>query len=304
MLERLKAAFTENLPLKLLSLAVALVLFSLAHSGQDAQRTVSVGLVVLPPPDGLNRVLAASPPAEIHVTMRGSQSIINELRPEDLGDVQIDLRSGQDKRVVLEPSLLHVPPNVRVDRFDPSFVEFSWEDQVVRDLPVQVGVIGTPAPGWVARGVPVSEPRTVRAKGPKSEVLVLQHARADAFDVTGLGEGTHSKTLALDKPTGRVSFDVHAVSATMDIAREVEVRSFTKIQVAVVGVPKGKTQPAEVDVRLVCPPDIVRALRAEQLVPRVNLVQPAQAGSESLPVELSVDQCEVQTTPRTVVVHW
>lgn len=304
MIESIKAAFTANLPLKLLSLAVALVLFSLAHSGQDAQRTVSVGLVVLPPPDSLNRVLATSPPPEIHVTMRGSQSIINELRPEDLGDVQIDLRSGQDKRVVLEPSLLHVPPNVRVDRFDPSFVEFSWEEQVVRDLPVQVGVIGTPAPGWVARGVPVAEPRTVRAKGPKSEVLVLQHARADAFDVTGLGEGSHAKTLGLDKPTGRVTFDVHAVSATMDIAREVEVRSFTKVPVAVVGVPKGKTQPAEVDVRLVCPPDIVRALRAEQLVPRVNLVQPAQAGSESLAVELTVDQCEVQTTPRTVVVRW
>jgi YbbR domain-containing protein len=304
MLERLKAAFTENLSLKLLSLAVALILFSLVHGGQDAQRTVSVGLVVLPPPENMNRVLTTSPPPEIRITLRGSRSVIDELRPEDLGDVQVDLRSGQDKRVVLEPALLHVPAGVRVDRFDPSLVEFAWEEQVVRDIPVQVGVVGTPAPGWIVRGVPSAEPKTVRVKGPKSEVLVLQHARADAFDVTGLSEGQHTKTLALDKPAGRVSYDVHAVTATMEIAREVAERSFTKLPVAVLGVPKGKTQPAEVDARLVCPPDVVHSLRAEQLVPQVHLAQPAQTGSESLTVELSVDKCEVQITPRTVVVRW
>lgn len=304
MLERLKAAFTENLPLKLLSLAVALVLFSLVHGGQDAQRTVSVGLVVLPPPEGVNRVLTTTPPSEIRVTVRGSRSVIDELRPEDLGDVQIDLRSGQDKRVVLEQSLLHVPAGVRVERFDPSFIEFSWEEQVVRDVPVQVGVVGAPAPGWVVRGTPIPEPKTVRVKGPKSEVLVLQHARADAFDVTGLSEGTHTKVLALDRPAGRVTYDVSSVSARMELAREVAERSFTKLPVAVVGVPKGKTQPAEVDARLVCPPDVVHALRAEQLVPQVQLAQPAQTGSESLPVDLVVDKCEVQITPRTVVVRW
>lgn len=304
MLERLKAAFTENLPLKLLSLAVALVLFSLVHGGQDAQRTVPVGLVVLPPPDSMNRVLTTTPPSEIRVTVRGSRSVIDELRPEDLGDVQIDLRSGQDKRVVLEQSLLRVPAGVRVDRFDPSFIEFSWEEQVVRDIPVQVGVVGAPAPGWVVRGAPVPEPRTVRVKGPKSEVLVLQHARADAFDVTGLSEGTHTKVLALDKPGGRVTYDATSVSASMELAREVAERSFTKLPVAVVGVPKGKTQPAEVDARLVCPPDVVHALRAEQLVPQVRLTQPAQNGSESLPVDLAVDKCDVQITPRTVVVRW
>lgn len=305
MLERIKAAFTENLSLKLLSLAVSLILFSMAHGGQDAQRTLSVGLVVLPPPDSMNRVLTTSPPSEIRITLRGARSAIDDLRPEDLGDVQIDLRSGQDKRVVLEPSLLHVPAGIRLERFDPSTVEFLWEEQVVRDIPVQVGVVGTPAPGWVVRGVPVADPRTVRVKGPKSEVLVLQHARADAFDVTGLAEGTHTKTLALDKPAGRVTYDVHAVAASMEIAREVAERSFTKLPVAVVGVPKGRTQPAEVDARLVCPPDVVHALRAEQLVPQVTVPSPAaQSGSASLQVELGVEKCEVQLTPRSVVVRW
>jgi hypothetical protein len=164
--------------------------------------------------------------------------------------------------------------------------------------------VGTPAPGYVVRGVPAPEPPSVRAHGPQSEILVLQHARADAFDVSGLGEGKHTRVLAIDRPPGRGTFDTRNVSVTVEIAREVAERSFTKIPVAVLGVPKGKAQPAEIDVRLVCPPDVVHALRAEQLVPSASVKGGAVSGSESLPVELAVTQCEVHVTPDHVVVRW
>jgi hypothetical protein len=305
MLEQLKAAFTENIPLKLLSFAVALILYSMVHGG-DAQRTVSVGLVVRPPPDSANRVLVSNIPPEIRVTLHGPRSAIDDLRAEDLGgDVVVDLRSGQDKRVTFDGSMVRLPAGVKVDRFDPSVLEFAWEDQIVRDVPVQVGVVGTPAPGHVVKGTATAEPSTVRAKGPKSEVMALQHARGDAFDVTGLSVGVHQHTVALDRPPGRTTFELQAVTAAVEITREVVERSFTKLPVAVVGVPKGKTQPADIDVRLVCPPDVVHALRAEQLVPEVHVPQGApQSGSESYPLELSVENCEVHVTPKTVVVKW
>src|SRR5436305_7212936 len=99
MLEQLKAAFTENIPLKLLSVAVALILYSMVHGG-DAQRTGSVGHVVLrPPPASVTRELVSNIPPAIRVTLHGPRSAIDDLRAEDLGDVLVDLRSGQDKRV-------------------------------------------------------------------------------------------------------------------------------------------------------------------------------------------------------------
>lgn len=304
MLEQIKAALTENVPLKLLSFAVALVLYSLVHGG-DAQRTLSVGLIARTPPDTAKRVLTSPIPPEIRVTLRGPRSAIDDLRAEDLGDVLVDLRSGQDKRVVFDASMVHLPAGIRVDRFEPAYLEFAWEDQIVSDVPVQVGVVGTPAPGWVVKGAPVVEPRTVRVKGPKSEVLVLQHVRADSLDVTGLTEGAHERTLGLDRPPSRMTYEPQAVLARVDIAREVAERSFTKLPVAIVGVPKGKAQPAEIDVRLVCPPDVVHALRAEQLVPEVHVPAGAPAqGSEPYPVTLAVEGCEAHVTPRTVVVRW
>ena len=48
--DRIRAAFTENINLKLLSIGFTLVLYSLVHGAQDAQRVVSVDLVLLLPP--------------------------------------------------------------------------------------------------------------------------------------------------------------------------------------------------------------------------------------------------------------
>ena len=125
-------------------------------------------------------------------------------------------------------------------------------------------------------------------------------------DPTLLTEGTYSRHLAIDKPAGRLSPDpsTQSVLITTEITREVVERPFVKMAVAVVGATKAKTQPTEVDVRLLCPPEILRALRSEQVVPRVTVRSTAASGSESLPVEVSVDKCEAHITPSSVIVRW
>jgi hypothetical protein len=167
-----------------------------------------------------------------------------------------------------------------------------------------VSVAGTPAPGFVVKSVPVADPATVRARGPKSDVMVLQHARAEAFDVTGMTEGRYTRTLAIDRPRDDVTYSAASVQVSIEIAREVAERPFTKVPVAVVGQLKARTQPAEVDVRLTCPPEILRGLRPEQIVPRVTVASTAERGSVALPVQLTIDKCDVQITPSTVVVRW
>lgn len=302
----LRSALTENLYLKFLSFALALLLYSSFHGTQDAQRSISVNLLLVMPQDSGNRVLVSPVPETLRLTLRGPRSALDELRADDVGNIQVVLRSSSERRVRLEPAMVHVPPNVRVEQIDPPTIDLNWEDVVVRDLPVQVSVVGSPAQGFVVKNVPVAEPVRVRVRGPKSEIMVLQHVRADPFEVAGLVEGTYTRQLALDRPRGRVLMDTssQSVQVTTEIAREVVERSFVKLPVAVVGNPKAKVQPAEVDVRLVCPTDIVRALRPEQIVPHVTLRPTTPNGSESLPIEVSVDKCEPHITPRTVVVRW
>jgi YbbR domain-containing protein len=302
--DRIRVAVTENLNLKLLSFGFALVLYSMVHGGQDAQTTVSVDLDVLVPPESANRTLVNKSKESVKLTVRGSRAAIEELHARDVGAIQLDAHTGNEKRVSIDPASIRLPPGVRVEQIDPPAIDLTWEDRVERDVPIQVSVVGTPAPGYMVKGAPKSEPRDVRVKGPKSAVMTLQYARAEAFDVSGLGEGIVSKQLAIDKPQPELSYDTASVKVTLEITREIVERPFTKLAVAVVGPPKGKTQPAEVDVRLVCPPEVLRALRPEQVVPRVEVQSHEPTGSMTLPVEVSVDKCDAHVTPSTVVVRW
>jgi len=301
---RLRSLLTDNLNLKLVSLAFALVLYSVVHTSEEAEKTLLLSVVALTPPESANRVLVTQIPAQIRVSVLGPKYTLGDLHADDMGSVQLDLRGGKETRVTFEASMIPVPPGLKVKQIDPPAIDLVWEDRIVRDVPIEVGVVGTPAAGFMVKGAPAADPAAVRARGPKSEVMVLQHARSDAFDVTGLTEGKYARLLAIDRPPGRVTYDASSVSAAVEIGREVVERPFQKVPVALLGQPKAKAQPAEVDVRLVCPPEVVRALRPEQIVPRVQVASGSEHGSDALPVQLAVDQCEVHVTPPNVIVRW
>ena len=143
---RLRALTTENLNLKLLSLAFALVLYGWVHGSQEAQRSVLLGVVALTPPENSNHELVTAIPAQIRVTVRGAKSTLDDLHADDIGSVQIDLRSGNTTRVTFEPSMIPIPPGLKIEQIDPPAVDLTWEDRIQRDVPVEVGIVGTPAP--------------------------------------------------------------------------------------------------------------------------------------------------------------
>ncbi len=305
-IDQLRADLADNWGLKLVSFACALLLYSLVHSSQDAQdaqRSISASLVVTLPPRSENRVLVNQLPPQVRLLLRGPPAKLDQLHADDLG-VQAELISTSDRFLRLDPKVVHAPPGVRVEAIDPSSIELVWEDVIAREVPVQVGVVGSPAPGFMVKGVPVSDPGSVHARGPKSEVLGLQYARAAAFEVHGLTEGAYQRQLLVDTPPPRVTYDMNIVKVTTHVMREVVERPFIRLPVIVVGPVKARTFPSEVDVRLVCPPEVVRALRPEQVVPRVEEKLTAVSGSESLPVIVQVDKCDAHVTPSTVIVRW
>lgn len=308
---RLRAVVTENLNLKLLSLGFALLLYSLVHGSQEAQKSLLLSVVAMTPNDAANRELVTPIPPQIRVTVRGPRATLDDLHADDVGSVQLDLRSGNETRKTFDPATIPVPPGLVVEQIDPPSIDLTWEDRISRDVPVEVGIVGTPASGFVVKGVPVADPAMVRLRGARSEAIVVQHARADAFDVTGLTAGKYTRQLAIDRPVAssgsalsRLSYDASSVSATVEIGREVTERLFSRMPVALLGHANAKAQPAEVDVRLTCPTEVVRALRPEQIVPRVQAAGAADHGSEALPVELTIDACAVHMTPSTVIARW
>jgi len=305
MWERIKALITDNLNLKLLSFAFALVLYSLVHGGQDARGSISVDLEVNLPPESGDKVFIGTIPRDVRIFVRGSAQTIDNLRGGAVHMI-LDL-TGSPERVVFNERMVRLPEGVRVEieQFEPPSIDLKWEQRVTRDVPVQVGVVGSPADGYVVKGPLTVEPKTVKVRGPQSDVMVLQHIRADAFDVrTITSEGEYPRQLAIEKPNPRLKIEPQSVIVTAEVARELAEQRFQKLPVVVIGQAKGKANPAEVDVRLRCPPDIVRSLRAEQIVPQVEVTSKEPSGSVSLPVTVRMDNCDAYITPSEVAVRW
>jgi len=306
MWERITTLLAANMNLKLLSFAFALVLYSLVHGGQDARGSISVDLEVNLPPESGDKVFVGSIPRDVRIFVRGATQTIDSLRGGAVHMI-LDLQESPE-HVVFNQKMVRFPDGLRVEveQFEPVSIDLKWEQRVTRDVPVQVGIVGTPAQGFVVKGPLRIEPSAVKVRGPQSEVMVLQYVRTtEAFDVRNLAaEGVFPRPLAIEKPGPLFKFEPFSVVVTADVGRETAERMFQKLPVAVIGPPKGKTLPAEVDVRIVCPPDIARSLRPEQIVPRVEVASKDAAGSVSLPAYVRIDKCEASVQPRDVIVRW
>lgn len=309
----LRAALTDNLGLKALSLAFALGLFFYQKGQQDQQqRTVAVGVVMRLPPETSKRELMTPIPATVHVTLRGSTRAIDQLIQSGVAPVEIDLRDGQRESVTFEPSMFSLPPAVEITIIDPPSIALEWQDVVTRQIPLQAAITGKPAEGFVVKGEPEVDPREMTVRGPVGLVEVLQYVRLAPFDVSGLTEGTFRRPIAIDAPPNRVSYiGPRSATVTVTLARRVAEARFPKRTVEVVGVPNAVVTPRQVDVNVIGPPEVVRALRAEQVVPRVDLNKledfdpKAQThGSATLTVTVDVKDAEAEVQPPTVTVKW
>ncbi|AKT36296.1 CdaR family protein [Chondromyces crocatus] len=303
----LRSAFLENLGLKAMSLAFALGFYAFIHGAENAQRTFSVSVVSVMPKEELNRQLMTQLPTEVAVTLSGSRTQLDDLRADDLGTLQLDLRTGRVPYVELDQSMFHVPEGLTAEQIYPPRIELRWDDVITRVIPVQVSRTGELPTGFEVKEKIAVEPMSVKARGPQSIVEVMQYARTEAFDVTGLTTGTYDRTLALDRPPKLVVYDADSVKATLEVTREMVTRSFDR-KVEVVGLPRARTTPASVTVRITGTTEEVNALAPEAVVPLVELkgttVDTAQPGSAFLDVVVDVGSLRVEVSPPRVLVKW
>jgi YbbR domain-containing protein len=308
----IREAFTDNVGLKALSLAFAIGLFIYLHGEEDIQdRTVPVGVVMRLPPESSERELMTQIRPSIHVTLRGSARALDRLVQAGMPPVELDLRDGRTETIAFEASMFSLPPGVEVTIIDPPSIELEWQDIVTRSIAIQAAVTGKPAEGYVVKGEPEVEPKDAQVRGPVGVVEVLQFARLAPFDVSGLTEGVYRRPIAIDAPPNRLSYlGAKSATVTVTIARRVTEAKFNRLEVEVVGMPRATTNPRHVNVTVVGPPEVVRALRAEQVVPRADLSQMGidlearKHGSVTTAVTVDVANAEVETQPPTVTVRW
>jgi hypothetical protein len=307
--DTLRGLVFDNFLLKLVSIIFALVLYAFIHDAESGQRTLSVSVISIMPPDSTSRQLMTQIPTEVKVILGGPRSQLADLRPDELGSLQLDLRNGRETSIGLNASMFHVPTGLRVQEIIPQNIDLRWDDVIVRPVPVQIARTGEPAAGFSIKGAIVVEPPMVSARGPISIVEVIQFARVAPFDVTGLTEGVYRRPLALDKPPKLVTFDVENAIATLEITRELSSKQFAKLKVEVVGILRATTTPATVSVVVTGVAEDVNALTPDAIVPRVepkaaNIDTSQPGGSAYLDVLVEIPRTKVEVQPPKVLLKW
>lgn len=305
-----RRAFTDNVGIKIVALITAIALFSLVRGAEDAQRPVFVDVVPLLPPPSSNKILVSDIPDQVRLTLRGSRSLLNSLRREDL-EVQVDLRDTRKEYYYFDPNAFDIPAGLQVVQVAPATIPLTWAAKVERRLPIVARFAGTPGRHLAVRLSSVEvEPSTVLVRGPENEVSSRTNVETGPIVLNDLGRGRHERRVPLERPPPHATYvDEIAVRVAFEIVPETSERVLHEVEVSIVGGNvRAQVRPDRVDVVVQGPPDAVQAVDPRRVIPFVSVESLAPAGGAvSIPVQvrgvpegvevLRVDPAEVFVQP-------
>jgi hypothetical protein len=186
LLKRFIRLLFENAGWKLLSLAIAVIVWALVASEPELGTLATVPLEYRNLPDDLE--ISSEPVNQIVLELRGPSG---ELRGFGEGvaraAVILDM-SGLQPGIHTFPILdrnVKLPRGVRLVRANPSEARFEFDRRMVRSVPVHASVIGQGQNGYVVSSQRVDPPR-LQIEGPAKKVSRVVEVITDPVDVSSV----------------------------------------------------------------------------------------------------------------------
>ncbi len=221
-----------NIGLKILSLVIAIGLWTFVNAGQ---RSAIESIQVPVSYHGLARglVIVNNPIDFVKIQVMGPRTLLSLLDPERL-TVKLDLSSigpGQAS-FKITPAMFDVPRQTNVTSVSPSEVMLDVDRIVRRDTPVRLTLEGKVAKGYTVQAVKV-EPPAVRVIGPSRYVDPLEAIVSNPIDVTGAAADV-DRTVDLKNPKGLgVVLSVVKVQASITVKQKIADREFRNVELQV-----------------------------------------------------------------------
>ena len=258
----LRRIFLEDWSLKLLSLAIAVVLWLLV-TGQNEPVTAHVNVQLnFIRPQSLE--ISNDPPRTVDVMLTGSRSKLDDLTSLDLvATVDIsDQRAGERVLRLADKALISLPQGIKVDGFQPSAIPVHLEPILERQVVVEPKLEGKPADGFEVYNVHLSK-ASVAVRGPASRVNALQKVMTESVFVGGHKESFTAPNLSIDIPDPKVDLLEPAVSVDVQIGEVRKEKDFSGVTVSTSQ--GGKVEPATTSVTLLGATSLLDSLKAEDL---------------------------------------
>lgn len=284
----------RNIGLKIVSIALASALWLVVSGEQIVERALRIPLEFTNLPSQLEVV--GDPPTTVDVRVRGSSGALSRIGSGELVAV-LDLRMAKPGQRLFQLTGADVrsPFGVSVVQVTPSSVSMSFEESVMKVVPIVPAVEGDPAPGYVV-GTVTADPATVEVSGPSTAIAHLTEAVTEPVSVAGarrpvtdvVNVGSPDPVVRLTSPiAARVTVNVTAAPVQWAVADvPLDVRNSTRqVQLGTRRVTVNVRGPA--DARAVTASDFdasvdVAGLGAGEYDLPVHIVPPARVGVVSV----------------------
>ena len=193
----------NNLPFKLVSLAIAIMLWWAVGRDSAIEIPMTVPLEFLHAPSNLE--ITSDYPFQAQVTLRGPEHLLQEIRPSQVHAL-LDLEgAGPGERTFeLSTSQVKAPHDVKVLQVAPAQFHINFDRSASRSVEVQPRVIGTLLSGYEMKE-PVATPSKVTIIGPERRVSTIVNVLTDPVDATGVvGNATFATHAYVADPLVRV----------------------------------------------------------------------------------------------------
>jgi len=210
--------FFEDWGLKLLALGITMVLW-LAVTGQNkpvTQRISDVQLNFLRR-EGLE--ISNEPAGSVEVTVKGSPSLLDQMKLRDLVvTVDISDQNAGERVVRLSPEgvKMELPPGVKILGFRPASIPIRLEPTVELAVAVEVKLEGKLPDGYEVTGISAN-PAKVRVRGPADRVSTLQKAMTETVRLDGRRESFSLSHVAINIADAKID----VLDPTVDIRVEI-----------------------------------------------------------------------------------
>lgn len=278
----------RNLWLKLLSLAIAGLLWLIVAGDRVVERVVRLPLEFQNLPAGLE--IVTDTPDAIEVRLRGPSGALGGITPVDAWTV-LDLRTARPGRRLynLTPGQVNVPYGIEVVQVTPAALSLEFENTGVKIVAVKPAIEGRPAEGFEIAHV-TAQPAHVEVMGPESALRRLEAATTEPIDVSGATRSLNETvTVGVLDPWLRLRAP-QVATVSVHVADAGAERSFSDVQVLARGAASGlsvRITPAVVSLKVRGPQAALRSLRPEDIEAFVDASGLA-AGEHTVKVDVTL----------------
>ncbi|HJS25248.1 MAG TPA: CdaR family protein [Pyrinomonadaceae bacterium] len=258
----LRRIFLEDWSLKLLSLAIAIVLWLLVTGqNQPVIAHVNVQLNFIRP-QALE--ISNDPPRTVDVMLTGSRNKLDDLTSLDLvATVDLsDQRAGERVLRLADKAKIALPQGIKVDGFQPSAIPIRLEEVIERQVNVEPKLEGKPADGFEVYSVYPNK-GSITVRGPASHVNALQKVMTESIWLAGHKASFPANNVAIDVPDPKVDLLEPVVNVNVEIGERRIEKNFSAVNVTMAD--GRKVEPATTSVTLLGIASLINSLKPEEV---------------------------------------